>query len=45
MNLMQQLFNLIVGLMILVIVISSIISGALWLSDKMSKDDRDKTNS
>lgn len=45
MTILQQVFNLIVGLVSLIIIISSIALGAFWLGDKMNKDDRYKTNS
>lgn len=45
MTIQQQVFNLIVGLVSLIIIISAIALGAFWLGDKMNKDDRYKTNS
>ena len=42
MTILHQVFNLIVGLVSLVIIISAIAGGAFWLGDKMNKDDRYK---
>ena len=45
MTIQHQVFNLIIGLVSLVMIISSIAGGAFWLGNKMNKDDRHKTNS
>ena len=45
MTIQHQVFNLIIGLVSIVIIIASIAMGAFWLGDKMNKDDRHKTNS
>lgn len=45
MTILPQVFNLIVGIVSLVIIISAIAGGAFWLGNKMNKDDRHKTNS
>ena len=45
MIILHQVFNLIIGLVSLVIIILVIAGGAFWLGDKMNKDDRHKTNS
>jgi hypothetical protein len=44
MTTLQQLFNLIIGLVSTILIISMILSGAFWLSNKMNKDDRHKQN-
>jgi amino acid transporter len=45
MTTLQQIFNLIIGLVSTIIIISVIIGGAFWLSNKMNEDDRHKRNS
>jgi hypothetical protein len=45
MTIQQQLINLIVGLVSTITIISVIIGGAFWLSNKMNEDDRHKRNS
>ena len=45
MTIQQQIFNLIVGLGSTIMIISVIIGGAFWLSNKMNEDDRHKRNS
>lgn len=45
MTILQQVFNLIIGLVSLIMIISSIAGVAFWLGNKMNKDDRHKTNS
>ena len=42
MTILQQVFNLIIGLVSIVLIISAIAGGAFWLGDKMNKDDRYK---
>ena len=42
MTILHQIFNLIIGLVSIVLIISSIAGGAFWLGDKMNKDDRYK---
>jgi hypothetical protein len=42
MTILHQIFNLIIGLVSLLIIISAIVGGAFWLADKMNKDDRYK---
>ena len=44
MTMLHQIFNLIMGLVSIVIIISAIAMGAFWLADKMNKDDRYKEN-
>jgi hypothetical protein len=45
MTTLQQIFNLIVGLVSTIMIVSVIIGGAFWLSNKMNDDDRHKRNS
>jgi amino acid transporter len=45
MTTLQQIFNLIIGLVSTIMIISVIIGGAFWLSNKMNEDDRHKRNS
>jgi hypothetical protein len=45
MSILNQIFNLILGLVSTIIIISSILWGAFWLSDKMNVDDRQQKNS
>jgi hypothetical protein len=42
MTILHQIFNLIIGLVSIVLIISAIAGGAFWLGDKMNKDDRYK---
>jgi len=42
MTILHQIFNLIMGLVSIVIIISAIAMGAFWLGNKMNKDDRYK---
>jgi len=42
MTIPHQIFNLIIGLVSIVLIISAIAGGAFWLGDKMNKDDRYK---
>jgi hypothetical protein len=42
MTVLHQVFNLLIGLVSIVIIISAIAGGAFWLGDKMNKDDRYK---
>jgi amino acid transporter len=45
MTTLQQIFNLIIGLVSTIMIISVIIGGAFWLSNKMNEYDRHKRNS
>jgi hypothetical protein len=45
MTTLQQIFNLIVGLVSTIMIVSVIIGGAFCLSNKMNDDDRHKRNS
>ena len=45
MTTLQQIFNLITGLVSTIMIISVIIGGAFWLSNKMNENDRHKRNS
>jgi hypothetical protein len=45
MTTLQQIFNLIIGLVSTIMIISVIIGGAFWLSNKMNENDRHKRNS
>lgn len=45
MTTLQQIFNLIIGIVSTIIIVSVIIGGAFWLSNKMNEDDRHKRNS
>jgi len=42
MTILHQVFNLMIGLVSIVIIISAIAGGAFWLGNKMNKDDRYK---
>jgi len=42
MTILHQVFNLIIGLVSILIIISAIAGVAFWLGDKMNKDDRYK---
>ena len=42
MTILHQVFNLMIGLVSIVLIISAIAGGAFWLGDKMNKDDRYK---
>ena len=42
MTILHQVFNLMIGLVSIVIIISAIAGVAFWLGDKMNKDDRYK---
>jgi len=42
MTILHQVFNLIIGIVSIIIIISAIAGGAFWLGDKMNKDDRYK---
>jgi hypothetical protein len=42
MTILHQIFNLIIGLVSIVLIISAITGGAFWFGDKMNKDDRYK---
>jgi hypothetical protein len=42
MTILHQVFNLIIGLVSIVLIISAIAGVAFWLGDKMNKDDRYK---
>ena len=44
MTILHQVFNLIIGLVSIVLIISAISLGAFWFGDKMNKDDRYKEN-
>ena len=45
MTTLQQIFNLITGLVSTIMIVSVIIGGAFWLSNKMNENDRHKRNS
>lgn len=45
MSILNQLFNLVLGLVSTIIIISAILGGAFWLSNKMNVDDRQRKNS
>jgi amino acid transporter len=45
MTTLQEIFNLIIGLVSTIMIISVIIGGAFWLSNKMNENDRHKRNS
>jgi len=45
MTTLQQIYNLIIGLISTIMIISVIIGGAFWLSNKMNENDRHKRNS
>ena len=42
MTVLHQVFNLIIGLVSIVIIILAIAGGAFWLGNKLNKDDRYK---
>ena len=42
MTILHQVFNLIIGIVSIIIIISAIAVGAFWLGNKMNKDDRYK---